>query len=353
MRNLRIGLVGCGKFGAQMGRYINEHSQVVAVCDQQILRAQETAKKLSLNSGVYTDYLQMFAHEKLDAVFITAANFVHAEITIAAAQRGLHVFCEKAMARNVAECWSMVNACCLHQVKLMVGHKRRLRPSWARMIELTRPEGSLGEPLAISIVQYADMRPYHYPGTWWANPINVGSSQAVLCPHTIDWIRAMCGDVVAVSALAGPRMHTGYLFSEILHVMYRFKSGAVATINTSFEFPLQFFREAQGPMVQCRHGGLKLTPRLTHIDLRWHRLDEALPHDERFEMAPDFDAAFRREVGDFFDWIDKDKPPCLTWLEGLRCVELMEAAELSAQQNGKQVELPLYPALEGLAPKSY
>ena len=43
--------------------------------------------------------------ERLDAVVITAANFVHCDITCAAAEAGLHVFCEKAMARTTQECW--------------------------------------------------------------------------------------------------------------------------------------------------------------------------------------------------------------------------------------------------------
>ncbi len=35
-------------------------------------------------------------------------------------------------ARTTAECWQMVRACEKNGVKLMVGHKRRLRPPWAR-----------------------------------------------------------------------------------------------------------------------------------------------------------------------------------------------------------------------------
>ena len=241
----------------------------------------------------------------------------------------------------------MVKASREHKVKLMIGHKRRLRPSWARMIELTRPDAPLGDPLAITIVQYAEHAPlYRYPGTWWADPGLSGGSQAVLCPHVIDWIRAMAGDVSSVSALAGPQMNPGYLFPDILHVSYLFRSGAIATINSSFEYPLQFFREAQGPMVQCRHGELKLLPQMSHVDLRWRRLDNAEARQERFELEADFDTAYRREIGDFLAWITEDAPPCLTWKEGLRCVELMEAADKSAQAGGRSMELPLYPDLE-------
>lgn len=52
------------------------------------------------------------------------------------------------------------------------------------------------------------------------------------------------------------------------------------------------------------------------------------------------------EVGDFARWVQEGRPPCLTWVEGLRCVELMEAAYRSAEAGGQVVELPLYPELE-------
>ena len=45
-------------------------------------------------------------------------------------------------------------------------------------------------------------------------------------------------------------------------------------------------------------------------------------------------------------WIADGTEPCLTWREGLRCVEAMEAAHRSASQGGVPVRLPLYPELE-------
>ena len=50
----------------------------------------------------YGDYRELLRRERLDAVLVTAANHVHAEITVAAAEAGVDVFCEKAMARTAA-----------------------------------------------------------------------------------------------------------------------------------------------------------------------------------------------------------------------------------------------------------
>jgi len=134
---LRIGLVGCGNFGKEIARYFLEVADIVALCDPDPSHSRQTARTLGIDVPHYTDYREMFRSAPLDAVAVTAPNHVHAEITVAAAEAGLHVFCEKAMARTVPECWQMVRAYRKTGVKLMVGHKRRLRPPWTRMIELT------------------------------------------------------------------------------------------------------------------------------------------------------------------------------------------------------------------------
>ena len=59
-----------------------------------------------------------------------------------------------------------------------------------------------------------------------------------------------------------------------------------------------------------------------------------------------FSHAYRQEFGDFIRWIVDDTEPCLTWREGLRCVEVMEAAHRSAEEGGSVISLPLYPELE-------
>ena len=343
-QKLRFGLVGCGDFGKHLGQYLLEVADIAALCDLDPARAETTAQELHLEVPHYTDHQQMFAEAGLDAVAITAANFAHAELTAAAARAGLHVFCEKAMARTVPECWDMVRACQQNQVKLMIGHKRRLRPPWARMIELT-DNALLGPVLAVTVAEYCDNRPYDFFGTWWTDPELSGGFFHLHGVHVIDWFRALCGNATRVTALHGPQHDPRYKYPDIIHATFQFEGGTLATLAGGISFPLHQFRESQGPWAECQHGGFKLVPFMDHIDLYWQRLDEDQPHHERFDDLG-FDHAFRLEIGDFVRWIQKDQPPCLTWVEGLRCVELMEAAYRSAAAGGQMVELPLYPELE-------
>jgi UDP-N-acetyl-2-amino-2-deoxyglucuronate dehydrogenase len=340
-RRLRFALFGAGDFGPHFAPYINEVAELVAICDPRPEAQQNFVRQTGLAVGQFDNPESLLKSVDIDAVAITSPNFTHKDIAVAAARAGKHVYCEKAMANTVPECWEMVRACQDAGVRLMVGHKRRLRPPWARMIEL---RDRLGPTVAANACLYYDARPYDHHG-WWTREAQCGGLLDVAGVHTIDWLRAMCGDVDSVRALAPPQVDSRYDFPDTLHVEMRFRDGAVATLTVSLVYPLSKFRESVGARVICRHGGMHLDTFLDHIDLYWQHQTDAARHHERFDDLG-FDHAYRLEVGDFVRWIKEGHEPCLTWREGLRCVEVMEAAHRSAREGGKVIPLPLYPALE-------
>lgn len=340
-RRLRFALVGCGNFAPEFARYLNEVADLVAICDPSPAARTYFRQHSDELVNEFDDHQRLLAEADVDAVAITSANDTHRPITVAAARAGKHVYCEKAMAPTVPDCWEMVRACEAAGVRLMVGHKRRLRPPWARLIELRE---TLGPPLAITSVLYHDSRPYNFRG-WWTREAQCGGLLDIAGVHHLDWMRAMAGDVTAVSAVAAPQIDSRYDFSDTLHVHLQFLSGAVATLSVSLSYPLAKFREACGAQVVCQNGGMRLVGFLDHIDVYWQHHRDEVPHHERYDDLG-FDHAFCQEIGDFVRWIVEGSKPCLTWVEGLRCVEVMEAAHRSARDKGRWVELPLYSDLE-------
>ena len=338
---LRFALVGTGDFGPHFAPYIGEFAELVAISDPNPAARANFAKHTGLDLPGFDRHEKLLDEVEVDGVVIASPNFTHKDIALEAARRGKHVFCEKAMAPTVPDCWEMVRACRKAGVRLMVGHKRRLRPPWARMIELRQ---KLGDVLAITSCAYYDARPYNHQG-WWTHRDQCGGTLPVIGVHIVDWMRAMCGPVVNVRGMAAPRVDPRYDFPDTLHVSLQFASGAIATLNVSTAYPPLRFREAGGPLAICRQGGIRFVPFLEHLDLYWQHHDDLEPHFERFDDLG-FDHAYRQEFGDFIRWITDGTEPCLTWEEGLRCVEVMEAAHRSADEDGSVIELPLYPELE-------
>jgi len=345
-QKLRFAMIGTGNFGPFLAQYINGVAEVVAICDPSPEARTRFHQITRLKVPDYDSSDRLFAEVDFDAVALAGPNHTHKSLTIAAAQAGKHVFCEKTMAPNVPDCWEMVRACEAANVRLMVGHKRRLRPPWARMIELRE---DLGSVVAISTVLYFDARPDNLRG-WWAREADSGGVLTLGGVHEIDWMRAMCDDVEAVSAVSGPPIDPNYDFSDSIHVMLRFRNGAIGLLGVSLSYPLLRYRQVYGAEVMCRQGGMHLQTFMHHAELSWRLLSESETHQQRFEAKGEdpvgSEVAFRKEVGDFVRWVTEGTAPCLTWREGLRCVEVIEAARRSAKKNGSWIQLPLYPELE-------
>jgi predicted dehydrogenase len=345
-RRLRFAMIGTGNFGPVLAKFISESADIVAICDPSPGSRTGFVASTGLKVAEYDDYRRLLEKENIDAVALTGPNFTHAPIAVAAAESGRHVFCEKTMAPTLAECWKMVRACDAAKVKLMVGQKRRLRPPWARMIQLLEP---LGGVAAMSITGYFDARPDDFKG-WWTRESESGGVLALSGVHELDWMRALCGDVEAVSAVAGPQVDQRFDFSDSIHVMLRFRSGAIGFLGVSLSYPLRRYRQVYGAEIACRLGGMRLVSSIQDADLYWKLLAESDEHHERFE-EPGGDpvganVALRKETREFVRWIVDGTEPCLTWREGLRCVEIIEAARCSAKQQGSWMTLPLYPELE-------
>jgi len=342
-KKLRFAMFGTGNFGPFFAKYINEVAELVAICDPSPEAMARFVESTKLKVLEFTDCQQLLDSVEVDAVALTGPNHTHKAIAIEAAKTGAHVFCEKMMALTVPDCWEMVRACEAAKVRLMVGQKRRLRPPWARMIQL---RDVLGPVVAISTVGYFE-EVFH---GWWARKAQSGGLLACSGVHELEWMRAMCGDVATVSAISAPQIDARYDFADSIHVSLQYRSGAIGFLGVSLSYPLKKYRQAYGAEVICRDGGMRLVTSIQHADLHWRLSSELIDHQERFEETGGnpigAEEALRREVREFVRWVTDGTPPTLTWEQGLRCVEIIEAAHRSATEAGKWMHLPLYPDLE-------
>lgn len=126
-KKLRVGLIGCGRFavpGHAVYYRANPRSDFVAVCDVK----EENAEKLAGRFGVkntFSDYIKMLDEAELDAVSICTPTFTHADITRAAAERGVNILCEKPFAISPEEGRAMIDVCKENNVLLHTGFNKR------------------------------------------------------------------------------------------------------------------------------------------------------------------------------------------------------------------------------------
>jgi predicted dehydrogenase len=142
-KKLRVGIIGCGRFagpGHAPYYFLNRRSELAAACDINIESARALAGRYGVKN-VYADAGQMLDRAGLDAVSVCTPTFTHAELTEAAAARGIHVLCEKPFAASVAEGERMISACRERGVALHVGFHMRYDPGIARARELAAGGG--------------------------------------------------------------------------------------------------------------------------------------------------------------------------------------------------------------------
>lgn len=108
---VQIGLVGAGNRGHQHAESYAavDNAEVVAVADVDEDAAWELADAFDV-PAVYDDALEMFDDAALDAVSICVHNNLHRPMAEAAADAGLHIFCEKPLAATLTDAKAMVEA---------------------------------------------------------------------------------------------------------------------------------------------------------------------------------------------------------------------------------------------------
>ena len=145
---LRAGIVGCGGIAnqkhlpsiAKTGKV-----EVVAFCDIIPERAQKAAKEYGAKDAkVYEDYKKLLEDSKLDMLYVLTPNKSHSFITIDALEAGLHVMCEKPMAKTSKEAKEMVEAAKKHKKLLTIGYQNRFRQD-SLYIKKAVERGDLGE----------------------------------------------------------------------------------------------------------------------------------------------------------------------------------------------------------------
>jgi predicted dehydrogenase len=152
-KRYRIAIAGCGGMGRAHVRELRgaPDMEVVALCD--ILPA--SLDRLGDEAGIdashrYLNYVEMLERERPDIAVVTTQSPQHAEITIAAAERGIHVQCEKPLALNLVEADAMVAACAKSGVRLGVNHSRRAAPGATYVRDLIAA-GEIGDVLSVDI----------------------------------------------------------------------------------------------------------------------------------------------------------------------------------------------------------
>ena len=204
--------------------------QLVAIAGRNKELVAEAALRYGFTDHV-TDWKALIADDRVELFDNAGPNNLHAEPTIAAAEAGKHVICEKPLGRDAAESYETWKRVAATGVKHMCAFNYRFVPA-VRLARQIIEAGELGD---IQHFRGAYLQEWGTTeGDIWRFQKDVAGSGALgdLGAHVIDVARYLVGEIAAVSALTAT-FQPGRNVDDAVEAAVAFSSGAVGTIEAS------------------------------------------------------------------------------------------------------------------------
>ena len=231
-RKMRFAIIGTGVISTSHAEAIakNPRAELVAVCDVDKDKAANFADKHQIKS-VYSDYEQLLKSDDIDVVNICLPSGMHSDYTVAAAQAGKHILCEKPLDITKVKMERMIQETRSRDVKLGVIYQRRTLPAAIAARNLIQ-EGKLGKMvLGDAYLKYYRSPEYYksagWRGTWEMDGGGALMNQGV---HGIDLIQWMMGDIQSVFAYSAALVRDIEVEDTAVAVV-KYKNGAFGVIQ--------------------------------------------------------------------------------------------------------------------------
>jgi predicted dehydrogenase len=146
MRKVRFGVLGVAKIATEKvipGMQRGERCEVVAIASRDEAKAARAAAALGLPKA-YGSYEALLADPDIDAVYNPLPNHLHVDWSIAAAEQGKHVLCEKPIALSAVETEELIAARDRTRVKMQEAFMVWTHPQWIAARDIAR-SGRIGD----------------------------------------------------------------------------------------------------------------------------------------------------------------------------------------------------------------
>lgn len=175
-------------------------AELVAVAEDVPGRAEEAAAQFGFASAT-RDWREVAADPRVQAVSITAPNFLHREIGVAMAEAGKHIWIEKPVGLTAEDARAVADAAAGTGVRSAVGFNYRNAPA----VETARAliaSGEIGTVTHVRIRLFSDYAAHPQGALTWRYERERGGSGVLgdLASHGADLARFLLGDIASLTA---------------------------------------------------------------------------------------------------------------------------------------------------------
>lgn len=333
MGRIKMGIIGMGRIGRvhimNIATLIDKF-QIMAVADPYAKDLDKLADKYGIPK-VYDDYQELLNVAEVEAVVVATSTNTHAEVSIAAALAGKHVFCEKPVDTKVQRIKEVIAAMEKADVKFQVGFNRRFDHNFRRVREYVA-SGAVGVPHIIKVTSRdPEPPPIEYV------KISGGIFNDMMI-HDFDMVRYLSGsEVVEVNAVGAVLINpaigeAGDVDTAI--VTLKFENGAIGVIDNSRQAVYGYDQRVEVFGSKGQAVAYNDKPTTVELSTRASVTTDKIPHF----FLDRYTGAFIDQFIEFYHAIKEDRVPIVTGSDGLKSVEIALAATKSFKE-GKTVKL--------------
>jgi len=328
-KELKIGLLGCGRIGKLHGRNINtfvQGAKVVALAEPMLNDEHRAwAAKLGIVK-ITKDPAEVMQDKDIDAVFICSPTDTHANFIIQAANTGKHIFCEKPIDTDIHRIKDAMDVVNKTGVKLQIGFVRRFDHNHKKVHDVVT-SGRLGKPHIIKVTSRDPEPP----------PLEYVSASGGLFMdmmiHDFDMVRYLaCSEVVEVTAygsiMIDPRIKE-YNDIDTAIVMLKLENGALGVIDNSRAARYGYDQRTE---VHCEKGCVQTGNDLIDTSMI-STADGVYCEKPTWFFLERYNNAFIAEAQDFVNAVQKDTPVPVDAKDGIMAVYIAMAANRSLNEH--------------------
>ena len=314
MKKLGVAVIGTGFWGRNHARVFKEleETKLVAICDVNAERARNVAEQFGVKA--YTNTGKMLKRKDIEAVSICTWSISLAKEAQKALGSGKHVLVEKPMAASVKQAEKLLKTAEKEELHLTVGFLMRFIPGMQH-IKKAIENKTIG-----NLVCAAAKRVSEWPER--IGDVGVVKDTAI---HDIDIIRYLFGEEpVAVYARTGNMRYKK--FEDYAQIMLTFEEGQSAFIESNWLTPYK----TRTLIVTGSAAIMKLdyiTQELTVEDAK-----------ETVQPRYSWQEPLKLELRHFVNCVLKKEKPLVTGMDGLKALQIAEAA-LKSSATGKVIKL--------------
>lgn len=354
-----IGHTGHGGYGHELHEPYQHlpMTEMVAIADPDPAgRAQ--GKAFSGAQKDYADYREMLAKENLDIVSVCPRESLeHKEMILASIAAGAHVFTDKPLAIDLAECDEIIAAADKAGKKIAVAKQSRFIEPFLTAKQLL-DAGEIGDLLSM----HARGKEDHRGG---------GEDTLVLGVHMFDLMRWFAGNPqwvfgrvttkgreITKADAWQPKEQSGLIAGDSIHAMYGFDNGVIGhfisianqhvrgdrwgfvLVGTKGQIAIRFFMDME-------HASVMRITKSSAVPEEagdWERIDVApepvVPGSPALATGHPPTRGNRLAVADLVDAIENDREPLVSARDGRWALEMVHGIYAS-QLSGCRVGFPL------------